>query len=81
MQTPTASIRLYRTKDGSYQDSPGGPSFPLKLPIIAPATEFTGVMPLRNMAKVADAFQMAFTVTSPMPMNVLSVIPSINVYG
>ena len=81
VQTPTASIRLYRTKDGSYQDSPGGPSFPLKLPIIAPATEFTGVMPLRNMAKVADAFQMAFTVTSPMPMNVLSVIPSINVYG
>jgi len=75
--TPTFALRLHRTRAGGYADSPTGQVFPLKLP----STDFTGVMQAGNLASIRDVYQMTLGTSSPLPLNILAVVPNVVIYG
>ncbi|MDB6137612.1 MAG: hypothetical protein JWO94_684 [Verrucomicrobiaceae bacterium] len=77
VHAPAAAVRFYRTSSGQYADSPGGEMFDFKLP----GADYTGIMPVRQLSRVSDVFQMVISTSSPLPLNVLALVPSFNVYG
>lgn len=80
------ATQLYRTQAGQYGDSQKGPFYDLVLrqstdAADAPVEAFTGLKKLQTMAQHRDSVETTIKTNSAMPLNILAVIPTLDVYG
>ena len=76
MHTPSLAVRLYRTDAAKYADSAGGTLYPLKI-----SAGTTGLVRLSNVGRMNDSCEVYFRSTGALPLNLVTVVPSVNVYG
>jgi len=80
------AILLYLTQGGTYADGPGKPTYPLVIReagdnIDDPPPAFSGLKRLQLQSDYRDSMDVVIETSSPMPLNVLSLIPTFNTYG
>ncbi|CAB4186637.1 hypothetical protein UFOVP1329_14 [uncultured Caudovirales phage] len=80
------ALLLYRTQAGSYADSPTAKVYPLVIrqsgdDANAPPVPFSGLKRLSTSGTYNDSIDVTVKSSSVMPLNVLSLIPTLNVYG
>ena len=76
MHTPALAVRLYRTDAAKYADSAAGTLYPLKI-----SAGTTGLVRLSNVGRMNDSCEVYFRSTGALPLNLVTVVPSVNVYG
>jgi hypothetical protein len=80
------ALLLYKTQAGTYADGPGKQAYPI---IIRQATDdpntappaFSGLKRLQTMSDFRDGVDVIIETNSAMPLNVLSLVPTLGVYG
>lgn len=80
------AVLLYKTQAGQYADGPDAQAFDLIIrqatdPADGPPPTFTGMKRLQAMGTYQDSASVVIKTSSPMPLNVLSLIPTLEVYG
>lgn len=80
------AILLYKTLAGTYADTLAAPAYPLVIRDASddsgsPPPPFSGLKRLVTMATYQDTVSVVIETSSPMPLNVLSLIPTLEVYG
>lgn len=76
MHTPAFAARLYRTDAAKYADSLNAALYDMK---ITPDT--TGLVRLANVGRMNDSCEVYFRSVGALPLNLVCVVPSVNVYG
>ena len=80
------ALLLYKTQAGTYADSPTGQKYPIIIrqstdDADAPPPAFTGLKRLQSMSAFNDSVSVILETSSAMPLNILSLIPTLQVYG
>ena len=80
------ALLLYKTQAGTYSDGLGKAAYPLIIrdagdDASAPPPAFSGLKKLQMMADFRDSVDVVIETSSAMPLNVLSLIPTLQVYG
>lgn len=80
------TLLLYRTQAGTYSQGAGKEAYPLVVreatdDADAPPPQFSGLKRLQMMGEFRDAVDVVIETDSAMPLNILSLIPTLQVYG
>ena len=80
------TLLLYKTQAGTYSVGPGRAAYPLIIRSAgddagAPPPAFSGMKRLEMMGEYRDGVDVVIETSSAMPLNVLSLIPTLQVYG
>lgn len=83
---PHLTVRLYQTAGLLYSDAPDGRTFVAPFRVAThdqndPPPPFTGMVRLPAAAKYQDEVTLTFRSNGPSALNLMSVIPNIQVYG
>lgn len=76
VQTPALAARFYRTKAAKYADSYAGTYYDVKL-----SGETSGLVRLANVGRMNDSCEVAFKSTGALSLNLVAVVPQVQVYG
>ena len=76
VQTPALAARLYRTKAAKYSDSYTSTFYDMKL-----SGETSGLVRLANVGRMNDSCEVAFKSSGALPLNLVAVVPQVQVYG
>jgi hypothetical protein len=82
--TPATAIRLYRSSAGKYADNASSATLydiNLENTGAALSADFTGLIRLPMLGNMNDSCELYFKSVGALPLNFITVIPSVNVYG
>ncbi len=80
------AVQLYHSLSGSYADGDDGSVYDLNFRTVenfdaTPMEPFTGLLRLKTSARYRDHLETQIKTDSAMPLNILSLIPNLEIYG